>query len=96
MEDLTVFGMKIVPHRLVPETQPNYRVKRDLCSPAFEAEMDRWCDEFFGRSPFFLVVDPKAAGYPFGKVIYAHPLNVDLLNEEFSRRGFFPSGGKQS
>lgn len=54
----TFMGMQIIASPILPDTAPNFRLAHgDYIGDEFRARMDAWCDEFFGRSPFFLIMD---------------------------------------
>ena len=84
-----LFGMKIVPHPLMPATRPNYRLAPgDYISDEFRAKMDAWCDEFFGRSPYFLIVQ--------GDTILANNGNIEMVKAAFRERYPQSCGGTEN
>lgn len=68
----TFMGLKIIEHPLIPKRASYYRLAPgDYIGAEFRAQMQAWCDEFFGTyAPVFLVS---------GDIRAMHPENVALL-----------------
>lgn len=70
-------GIKFVEHPLLPKYAPNFRFDPEhkcQLSDEFRAKMEAWCLEFFGVSPFFIVVGKRT--------FMAHPESMQPFVEK--------------